>query len=70
MKPELINGTPPGQSTRAIPRGGYRVRFFKVPLFHQTCKADKIGLFYLSAGRALFTHKEPGGRYFSSRESC
>jgi hypothetical protein len=27
MKPELMNGTAPGQSTRAIHRGGYRARF-------------------------------------------
>jgi hypothetical protein len=38
--------------------------------FHQTYKADKITSCYLSTGRALFTYKEPGGQYFSSRESC
>ena len=37
-----------------------------VSSFHQTYKADKRSC-YLSSGRALFTHQEPGGHYFSSR---
>ena len=41
-----------------------------VSSFHQTYKADKRRSCYLSTGRALFTHQEPGGHYFSSRESC
>jgi len=41
-----------------------------VSSFHQTYKADKIRSLYLSTGWALFTHKEPGGHFFSSRESC
>ena len=41
-----------------------------VSSFHQTYKADKVTSLYLSTGRALFTHKEPGGHYFSSKESC
>jgi len=59
------------QSVRAIPRGEYRARFFPVfSSFHQTYKADKRRSCYLSTGQALFTHQEPGGHYFSSRESC
>jgi hypothetical protein len=41
-----------------------------VSSFHQTYKADKRRSCYLSPGRALFTHKEPVGHYFISRESC
>jgi len=41
-----------------------------VSSFHQTYKADKIRSLYLSTGWAIFTHKAPGGHYFSSRESC
>ena len=41
-----------------------------VSSFHQTYKADKIRSCSLSTGRALFTHREPGSHYFSSRESC
>jgi hypothetical protein len=38
--------------------------------FHQTYRVNKKKRsFYLGNGRALFTHKEPGGHYFSSRES-
>jgi hypothetical protein len=33
-------------------------------------KADKVGSSYLGTVRALFTHKEPGGHYFSSRQAC
>ena len=41
-----------------------------VSSFHQTYKADKRRSCYLSTGRAVFPHQEPGGHYFSSRESC
>ena len=41
-----------------------------VSSFHQTYKANKRRSYYLSTGRALFTHQEPGGHYFGSRESC
>jgi hypothetical protein len=43
MKQELMNGTPPGSISLAIPQGGYRVRFFfpLVSSFHQTYKPDK-----------------------------
>ena len=41
-----------------------------VSSFHQTYKDDKRRSCYLNTGRALFTHEEPGGHYFSSRESC
>jgi len=53
-------------------RGMDRERDFHsvISSFHQTYKADKIRPLYLSTGRALFTHKELGGHYFSSRESC
>ena len=59
------------QSTRAIPRGGYRARIFPTGfLVHQTYKAYKIRSCYLTTGLALFTLQEPGGHYFSSRETC
>ena len=41
-----------------------------VSSFHQTHKADKRRSYYLSTGPSLFTNQEPGGHYFSSRESC
>jgi hypothetical protein len=41
-----------------------------VSSFHQTYKDDNIRSFYLRTGRAPFTNKEPGGHYFSSKESC
>jgi len=43
---------------------------FLVSSFHQIYTADKIKSLYLSTGRTLFTHKEPGSYYFSLRESC
>ena len=51
------------QSTRAIPRGGYRARFspsgFLISTNIQT--RQKISC-YLGTGRALITHNEPVGR--------
>jgi hypothetical protein len=41
-----------------------------VSSFHQTFKTDKRRSCYLSTEQALFTHQEPGGHCFSSRESC
>jgi hypothetical protein len=41
-----------------------------VSSFHQIYTADKIKSLYLSTGRTLFTHKEPGGHYFSLSKSC
>jgi hypothetical protein len=41
--------------------------FHHLVSFHQTYKIRSC---YLSTGRALFTHREPWGHYFSSRESC
>ena len=41
-----------------------------VSSFHQTYKNEKKWPFYLTIGRALLTHKEPGRHYFSSRKSC
>jgi hypothetical protein len=41
-----------------------------VSSFYQTQKADKTRSSYLSTERALFASQEPGGHYFSSRESC
>ena len=41
-----------------------------VSSIHQTHEAEKIRSLYLSTGWAQFTQKEPGGRKFSSRESC
>jgi len=56
------------QSTPAIPPVGYRTRFSPTSSFHKTYKANKRRLCYLSNGRGLFTHKEPGGHYFSSQQ--
>jgi hypothetical protein len=41
-----------------------------VSSFHQPYKADKSRSCHLSTGRKLFINQEPGGHYFSSRESC
>ena len=41
-----------------------------VSSFQRTHKADKRRSCYASTGRELFTHQEPGGHYFSPRESC
>jgi len=41
-----------------------------VSSFLQTYKSNKRRSCHLSTGRALFTHQEPGGHYFSSRELC
>jgi len=74
MKPELMNGTPRlDHSTHFISRSGYRARISPSHFFISSnikSQHNKIRSFYLSTGRALFTHKEPGGHYFSSRESC
>jgi len=72
MKQELMNGTPPGSIHACHPSGWMQSKIFFpiVSSFHQTYKADKRRSCYLSTGRTLFTHQEPGGHYFSSRESC
>ena len=72
MKQELMNSTPPGSIHVCHPLGWIKseIFFLVVSSFHQTYKADKRRSCYLSTGQALFTHQEPGGHYFSSRESC
>jgi len=71
MKQEMMNGTPPGSIHTCHPSGWIQSEIFSplVSSFHQTYKADKRRSCYLSTGWALFTHQEPGGHYFSSRES-
>jgi hypothetical protein len=62
MKQELMNGKPPGSI--CLPSlGADTVRDFfpVVSSVHQTY-ADRRSC-YLGTGRALFTHKEPGGHY-------
>ena len=68
MKPELTHGTPPGSIHACHPSGWKQSEIFfpVVSSFHQTYKADKRRSCYLNTGRALFTHQEPGGHYFSS----
>jgi len=62
VQQELMNSTPPGQPTRAITRGGYRTRFSPSGFFISSdIQTDKRISCFLSAGRALFTHKEHGG---------
>ena len=72
MKQELMNGTTPGSIHVCHPSRWIQSKIFfpVVSSFHQTYKADKRRSNYLSIGRALFTHQEPGGNYFSSSESC
>jgi len=57
------------QSMPAVLRVWYRRRFSPTSSFHKTYKADKRRSCYLSNGRALFTHMEPGGHYFSSQQA-
>jgi len=60
------------QSTRAISRVGYRARFspsgFSISSNIQSRQKKRSCC--LGTGRALFTHKEPGGHCFRSREPC
>jgi hypothetical protein len=72
MKPELMNGTPRlDQSTHAIPWSGYRARFSPSDFFISSyIQNQQTKILYLSTRWALFTHKEPGGHYYSSRASC
>ena len=72
MKKELMDGTSPGSIHACHPSEWIQSVFCfpEVSSFHQTYKARKRKSCYLSTGRALFTHKEPGGHYFCSRESC
>jgi len=67
MKQELMNGTPCVPSLMVDTERDF---FPVVSSFHQTYKADKRRSCYLSTGWAVLTHQEPGGHYFSSRESC
>ena len=71
-KTQLMNDTPPGSIHACHPSGADTERDFHpvASSFHQTYKLDKIISLYLSTGRALFTHKEPCGHYFSSTEPC
>jgi len=72
VKEELMSGSPPGSSHACHPSGWIQSEISSpvVSSFHQTYIADKRRSFYLSTGRALSTHQEPEGHYFSSRESC
>jgi len=71
MKPELMNGTPPGSIHACHFSGWTQSRFstsgFFIPSNIQSRWKRSC---YLGTGRALSTHKGPGGLYFSSRESC
>jgi hypothetical protein len=50
------------QSTRAIPRGGYRARFSTSGFFiSSNIQSRQKKSCYLGTEQALFTHKEPGG---------
>jgi len=60
---QIMNGT------RVIPRGGYRARFFPSGFFiSSNIQSRQRRSCYFNTGRTLFTHQEPGGHYFSSRE--
>ena len=72
MKPELMHGTPPGSIYACLPSGWIQCEIFIHWFLHfiKHTKPDKNRSCYLGTGRPLFTHKEPEGHYFSSRESC
>jgi len=72
VKEELMSGSPPGSNHTCHPSGWIQSEIFfpVVSSFHQTYIADKRRSCYLSTGRALFTHQEPEGHYFSLTESC
>jgi len=72
MKQELMNGIQSESIHACHPSGWIQSEIFSpvISSFHQTYKADKRRFCYLSTGRTVFTHQEPGGHYFSSRESC
>jgi len=65
FKEELMSGSPPGSSHACHPSGWIQSEIFfpVVSSFQQTYKADKRRSCYLSTGRALFRHQEPGGHY-------
>jgi len=71
MKPELMNGTPPG-SIHACHSSGWIQSEIFTQWFLQFIKHTKPTKksCHLGTRCALFTYKEPGGHYFSSRESC
>ena len=66
MKQEVMNGTPTGSIHACYFLGWIQSEIF-TQRFLNLIKHTKPTK-YLSTGRALFTHKEPG-HYFSSRES-
>jgi len=72
MKPELMNDTPPGSIHACHPSGWIQseilTQWFLLFIKH-TKSRQKIKSCYLGTGRAQFTHKEPGGHFFSSREA-
>jgi hypothetical protein len=71
MKPELMNGTPPGSIHVCHPSELIQSETFSQWFLHIIKhKNQQKRSCYLSTGQALFTHQEPGGHYFSSRGSC
>jgi len=72
MKPELMNGTPPGSVHACHLSGWIQSEIFTQWFLHfiKHTKPTKKRSCYLGTGSALFTHKELGGHFFSSRESC
>jgi hypothetical protein len=72
MKPELMNGTPPVSVHACHLSGWIQSESFTQRFLHfiKHTKPTKNMSCYLGTGRALFTHKEHGGHYFSSRDSC
>jgi len=70
MKPELMNGTPPGSIRSCHFSGWIQSEIFTQMFLHFIKHSLQKRSCYIGTGRALFTHKEPGGHYFSSRESC
>jgi hypothetical protein len=71
-KQELMNDTPPESIHACHSSGWIQSEIFTQWFlnFIRHTKPTKKRSCYLGTGRALFTHKEPGGHYFSLRESC
>jgi len=71
IKEELMSGSPPGSCHACHPSGWMQRDIFPSGFFIlSTIQSRQKRSCYLSTGRALFTHQEPEGHYFSSRESC
>ena len=65
-----MNGTPPGPIQAGHPSGWIQSEIFTLWFLHfiKHTKPKKKSC-YLGTGRAQFTHREPGGHFFSSREA-